>query len=80
MVENGRKVLSSEVFSQIETHSCLEAWSRIAAREHLKVIHPIVSKALDDAGVTLRDIDGIAVTQGPGLVGALLVGISMPRV
>ena len=49
----------------------------IAAREHLKVIHPLCQK-LDDAGVTLKDIDGIAVTQGPGLV-ALLVGISYAK-
>ncbi|HET6681222.1 MAG TPA: tRNA (adenosine(37)-N6)-threonylcarbamoyltransferase complex transferase subunit TsaD [Gemmatimonadaceae bacterium] len=48
----------------------------IASRAHLASIVPVVDRALDDAGVTLRDLDAVAVTQGPGLVGALLVGVS----
>ena len=80
VVESGRVVLSSEVFSQIETHKVFGGVvPEIAAREHLKVIHPIVQRALKEAGCTMDDIDAIAVTQGPGLVGALLVGISYAK-
>ena len=51
----------------------------LASRRHLEVILPVVARALDDAGVTLRDVDGIAVTHGPGLVGSLLVGLSAAK-
>ncbi|SMF46282.1 tRNA (adenosine(37)-N6)-threonylcarbamoyltransferase complex transferase subunit TsaD [Pseudobacteriovorax antillogorgiicola] len=80
VVEDGRKVLSSQVFSQIETHKVFGGVvPEIAAREHLKVIQPMVQAALDEASCTLEDIDAIAVTQGPGLVGALLVGITYAK-
>ena len=80
VVENGITVRSSEVFSQIETHKIFGGVvPEIAAREHLKVIHPIVQEALNKAGCALDDIDGIAITQGPGLVGALLVGITYAK-
>src|SRR2546427_4818147 len=51
----------------------------LASRRHLEVIVPVVEKALADAGVGLADLDGIAVTQGPGLVGSLLVGCSLAK-
>src|SRR5262245_15069667 len=47
----------------------------LASREHLSKIEPIVAQALDEAGCTLADIDAIAVTQGPGLIGSLMVGV-----
>lgn len=77
IVEDGRIIHGSEVFSQIETHKVFGGVvPEIAAREHLKVIHPMVQQALSKASLDFSDIDAIAVTQGPGLVGALLVGIS----
>ena len=51
----------------------------IASRKHLEMITPVIRQALDEAGVTLTDIEGIAVTRGPGLLGALLVGVSMAK-
>lgn len=80
VVKNGSVVLSSEVFSQIETHKLFGGVvPEIAAREHLAVIQPMVEKALAAASCSLEDIDAIAVTQGPGLIGALLVGISYAK-
>ncbi len=76
VLENGKTVLSSLVSSQTDIHA---TWGgvipEIAAREHLKTIAPVVDQALADASVELKDIDAIAVTQGPGLIGSLLVGI-----
>ena len=51
----------------------------LASRRHLEVVLPVVARALDDAGVRLPDLDGIAVTHGPGLVGSLLVGLSVAK-
>jgi N6-L-threonylcarbamoyladenine synthase len=76
VVRNGTEVLSSVIASQIDTH---RPWGgvvpEIASREHLEKIDPIVTEALGTAGVGLAEIDAIAVTQGPGLVGSLLVGV-----
>lgn len=76
VVRNGREILSSVIASQIDLH---RPWGgvvpEIASREHLEKIEPIVSAALADAEVTAGEIDAIAVTQGPGLVGSLLVGV-----
>lgn len=76
VVRDGRQVLSSVIASQIDTH---RPWGgvvpEIASREHLEKIDPIVTEALAKAGVELADIDAVAVTQGPGLIGSLLVGV-----
>ena len=76
VVRDGRQILSSVIASQIELH---RPWGgvvpELASREHLEKIDPIVDEALKQAGVTLPDIDAIAVTQGPGLIGSLLVGV-----
>jgi len=73
-------VLSDVVASQIEVHAPYGGVvPELASRRHLEVIVPVVDKALKDAGVGLADLDGIAVTQGPGLVGSLLVGCSMAK-
>lgn len=76
VVRNGREILSSVIASQIDLH---RPWGgvvpELASREHLEKIEPIVAAALAEAGVTPGEIDAIAVTQGPGLVGSLLVGV-----
>ncbi|MFW7382073.1 MAG: tRNA (adenosine(37)-N6)-threonylcarbamoyltransferase complex transferase subunit TsaD [Oligoflexus sp.] len=80
VVESGQNVLSSVIASQIDVHRLFGGVvPEIAAREHLKVVAPIVEQALQEAGCTLAEIDGIAVTRGPGLIGALLVGISYAK-
>ena len=76
VVRNGREIISSVIASQIEMH---RPWGgvvpELASREHLEKIEPIVAEALKRAAVSLSDIDAIAVTQGPGLIGSLLVGV-----
>lgn len=77
VVENGTKVLSCAVRSQIKTHAKFGGVvPEIAARDHVLAINFVVDQALKDAGIKLREIDKIAVTQGPGLIGALFVGIN----
>src|SRR5512132_2396256 len=80
VLADGRRVLSSVVASQDDVHAPYGGVvPELASRRHLEVIVPVVDKALKDAGVALGDLDGIAVTQGPGLVGSLLVGCSMAK-
>jgi len=80
VLADGRRVLSSVVASQDALHAPYGGIvPELASRRHLEVIVPVVRKALDDAGVRLADLDGIAVTQGPGLVGSLLVGCSVAK-
>ena len=80
IVKNGREVLSNIINSQIKIH---EEYGgvvpEIASRCHTEVINQIMKKSLEEAKITLNDIDAIAVTQGPGLVGALLVGVSYAK-
>src|SRR3569833_3922970 len=72
--------MSSVVYSQIFTHKPYGGVvPELASREHLKAIVPVVRKAIEDAGRKYEDIDAIAVTRGPGLAGALLVGISYAK-
>src|SRR6185436_1752181 len=80
VVEDGRNILSNVVHSQIDIHRIYGGVvPEIACRAHIETIHPVVEKALADAGVPLDQIDAIAVTCAPGLVGALLVGLSMAK-
>lgn len=80
VVERGRIIRSNVVASQVAMHSVYGGVvPELASREHLEQIGPVVDKALADAGVTLAEIDGIAVTNGPGLVGSLLVGLSYAK-
>src|SRR6266446_4521843 len=80
VVRSGEEVLSNVVFSQIAVHQPYGGVvPELASREHLKAIVPVVRKALDDAEKTYEGIDALAVTQGPGLAGALLVGISYAK-
>src|SRR5437899_1350870 len=80
VVRSGEQVLSNIVFSQIATHSPYGGVvPELASREHLRAIVPVVRRALADACQTYASIDAIAVTQGPGLAGALLVGLSYAK-
>ncbi|MDO4188208.1 MAG: tRNA (adenosine(37)-N6)-threonylcarbamoyltransferase complex transferase subunit TsaD [Lachnospiraceae bacterium] len=80
IVKNGREVLSNVIYSQIDLHTVYGGVvPEIASRKHIEKINQVVDKALKDAGLTFNDIDGIAVTYGPGLVGALLVGVSFAK-
>lgn len=80
VVENGRDVLSSVVASQVEEHKLYGGVvPEIASRRHAEAINPVVTQALSEAGVTLSDIDAIAVTYAPGLIGALLVGVNFAK-
>jgi N6-L-threonylcarbamoyladenine synthase len=77
VVRDGREILSSVVASQIDVHRKYGGVvPELASREHLRQIVPVVREALSRAGMTLVDVDAIGVTHGPGLVGALLVGIT----
>jgi N6-L-threonylcarbamoyladenine synthase len=77
VVADGREILSSVVASQIDIHRKYGGVvPELASREHLRQIVPVVREALAQAGMELADVDAIGVTQGPGLVGALLVGIT----
>ena len=77
VVVNGREVLSNVISSQIDLHTLYGGVvPEIASRKHIENINPVIEKALSDAGCTLDDIDAIGVTYGPGLVGALLVGVA----
>src|SRR6516225_5770232 len=80
VVRSGEQVVSNVVFSQIATHKPYGGVvPELASREHLRNILPVVRAALAEAGQTYQSIDALAVTQGPGLAGALLVGISFAK-
>jgi len=80
VVKNGREVLSNVIYSQIALHTLYGGVvPEIASRKHIEKINQVIEQALADANVTLKDITAIAVTYGPGLVGALLVGVSAAK-
>ena len=80
VVEDGRKILSSVVASQIEEHRIYGGVvPEIASRRHSEAIVGVVGEALSQSGKTLSDLDGIAVTYAPGLIGALLVGVNFAK-
>ncbi|HEY9073038.1 MAG TPA: tRNA (adenosine(37)-N6)-threonylcarbamoyltransferase complex transferase subunit TsaD [Desulfobaccales bacterium] len=80
VVADGRRILSSVVATQFEAHAAYGGVvPEIAARRHLENILPVIEGALAQAGVNLRDLDGLAVTQGPGLVGALVIGMAVAK-
>ncbi len=77
VVKNGREVLSNVIYTQIALHTLYGGVvPEIASRKHIEKINQVIEEALRQAEVTLGDISAIAVTYGPGLVGALLVGVS----
>ena len=80
VVKNGREVLSNVISSQIALHTLYGGVvPEIASRKHIEKINQVIQEALDEAHVTLDDIDAIGVTYGPGLVGALLVGVAAAK-
>ncbi|MBI5485545.1 MAG: tRNA (adenosine(37)-N6)-threonylcarbamoyltransferase complex transferase subunit TsaD [Deltaproteobacteria bacterium] len=80
VVQDGRTILSSIVSSQVAIHAEYGGVvPEIASRKHLEMICPVISQALEEAGVGMEDIEGVAVTRGPGLSGALLVGFSAAK-
>lgn len=80
VVRNGREVLSNVISSQIELHKLYGGVvPEIASRKHIEKINQVIEEALQEAGVDLTDITAVAVTYGPGLVGALLVGVSAAK-
>ena len=80
VVVNGREVLSNVISSQIDIHTKFGGVvPEVASRKHIEAINIVVSQALEEAGVTLDDIDAVGVTYGPGLVGALLVGLQYAK-
>ena len=80
VVEDGRRILSNAVFTQIDLHALYGGVvPEIASRAHVEKVDRMVDQALKDAGMTLHEVDAVAVTCGPGLVGALLVGVSCAK-
>jgi len=80
VVKDGKKIISNVVSSQVDFHKKYGGVvPEIASRKHLELIVPVIKEALKKAKLTLDEIEGIAVTQGPGLVGSLLIGISLAK-
>jgi N6-L-threonylcarbamoyladenine synthase len=80
VLQDGRRILSNVVSSQDQVHGPYGGIvPELASRQHIQSVLPIVDSALKQAGAALRDLDGIAVTYGPGLVGSLLVGLSLVK-
>ena len=80
IVRDGREILSNVIYSQVKIHTPYGGVvPELASREHLLKIRPIVDQAFRDANITLDDVDGIAVTAGPGLIGSLLVGLTYAK-
>lgn len=80
VVDNGTTILSNVIASQTELHAEFGGiFPELASRQHIQVIYPVVEQAMRDAFIGLDDLDCIAVTRGPGLVGSLLVGVNMAK-
>lgn len=80
VIVDGQRILSNTVLSQIDSHKRFGGVvPEVASRHHVEGIIPTIDTALEDAHVTMKDIDAVAVTEGPGLIGALLVGINAAK-
>ncbi|MGH7369861.1 MAG: tRNA (adenosine(37)-N6)-threonylcarbamoyltransferase complex transferase subunit TsaD, partial [Candidatus Methylomirabilaceae bacterium] len=80
VLEDGRRVRSSVIASQDALHAPYGGVvPELASRRHVEAIWPVIREALNRAGATLQDLDGIAATAGPGLIGSLLVGLSFGK-
>ena len=80
VLKNGREVKSNIIMSQIDIHKKFGGVvPEVASRNHVEDINPVIKQALDTAGARFKDLDIISVTYGPGLVGALLVGLASAR-
>ena len=80
IVEGGRKILSNVISTQIDTHKLYGGVvPEIASRKHVEAVNPVIDQAFQEAGLSFDDIDLVGVTRGPGLIGALLVGLSAAK-
>ena len=80
IVEDGTKILSNVVASQTDLHAQYGGvFPEIASRKHIEVIYPVINRALSNAYLGVEDLDCIAVTQGPGLAGSLIVGVNVAK-
>ncbi len=80
VIRNGREILSNVIHTQIAIHEIYGGVvPEIASREHINRVSQVVTKALEEAGLELKEVDAVGVTYGPGLVGALLIGVSMAK-
>jgi N6-L-threonylcarbamoyladenine synthase len=80
VVENGRMILSNVVASQVELHAQFGGvFPEVASRQHIRVVYPVIEQALQQAHMSLADVDAIAVTRGPGLPGSLVVGVNTAK-
>jgi N6-L-threonylcarbamoyladenine synthase len=80
IVEDGRSILSSVVASQIDLHAQFGGvYPELASREHVKAIYPVIEETLQSAHLRIQDLDGVAVTSGPGLAGSLVVGVNTAK-
>ena len=80
VIEDGRRIISNVVATQADIHAGFGGIvPEAASRQHLLTIVPVVRRALEAAGVELADLDGVAVTNGPGLAGSLLVGVNAAK-
>lgn len=80
VVEDGKRVLASKLASQVDVHKEFDGVvPELAARKHLEAISPLIDSVIKESGVTLKDIDAVAVTNRPGLIGSLLVGVSAAK-
>ena len=80
VVEDGKNILSSVISSQFHIHEKFGGVvPELASRDHILQIIPIIDEALKKAGTTLKEIDAIAVTKGPGLIGSLMVGVTVAK-
>jgi N6-L-threonylcarbamoyladenine synthase len=80
VLRGGREILSNTIHGQAKVHAPYGGVvPELASRDHVRVVSDVVEAALDDAGLTLAELDGVAVTAGPGLVGSLLVGLSFAK-
>jgi len=80
VLDHGRKLLSNLISSQVHLHGKFGGVvPEVASRAHLEAINPLIELAIEQAGISLSDVEGVAVTVGPGLVGALLVGVAAAK-
>ncbi|GAB4275600.1 MAG: tRNA (adenosine(37)-N6)-threonylcarbamoyltransferase complex transferase subunit TsaD [Candidatus Promineifilaceae bacterium] len=80
VIEDGTTILSNVVASQIDLHAQFGGvFPEVASRRHIEVIHPVIDQAMSEAHIGYDDLDAVAVTQGPGLVGSLLVGVNAAK-
>ena len=80
VIENGRVIQSNVIASQVDLHAQFGGvYPELASREHVKAVHATVKEALQQAHIGLADLDGIAVTRGPGLAGSLVVGVNLAK-